>query len=131
MLFKKTNGNLYGNSIDLNPTSAPITVVATDETTNSPITATWYLGSTDGGAASIAGSLNVPAAFNDNNTGLTFNVGQDPTDPAQVQAASVPVVGTSVQFFPAPPGNNNLTAKSKLVATYGGQTRSLLISIAN
>ena len=108
----------------LNSTSDPLAVFAVDDSTNAPVQCTWFLGVADAGSASLPGSLNQPVV-----NGYA-NVGIDPTDPLQVQKASTAVTGTSVQFFPAPPGTNNLTAKAKLVATANGQSRSMLINVA-
>jgi hypothetical protein len=107
----------------LNSTSDPLAVFAVDDSTNAPVQCTWYLGAAGAGSASRPGSLNSPVV-----NGYA-NVGIDPTDPLTVQIASTAVTGTSVKFYPSNPSNRNASAKVRLVATSGGQTREMLISI--
>lgn len=125
MILKHKNGNPYPHQIDLNHNSEPITVYAvSDDNNNTPLNATWYLASRDGRFSTFPGSLNAPAVNGQ------YACGVDPNDSTVVQAASSPVVGTSVQFFPAPEQVNCPAVKCVLVAVFGGVQRELIISIS-
>jgi hypothetical protein len=125
MIFKSAaapHGTALPVEITLNSMSDPLAVYAVDETTNAPVNCTWYLGAADD-SASRPGSLNSPVV-----NGFA-TVGIDPADPISVQIASTAITGTSVTFYPSNPRNRNMSAKVRLVATSGDQTRELLINI--
>lgn len=117
------HGTALPVEIVLNSTSDPLAVFAVDDSTNAPVNCTWFLGATDAGSASRVGSLNQPEANGQ------ANVGIDPADPLQVQKASTVVTGTSVVVYPSNANQRNASAKARLVATSGGQTREMLINI--
>jgi|ERR1039458_1204718 hypothetical protein len=126
MRLVKQHGAAYPDSIDLNPTSEPITIYSvSDDSSNTPVSCSWYCTPQGEDDASHPGSLNAPSV------GGKFPLGIDPSDPVQVQNTCSAVTGTSCTFYPAPPQFNAQPVRTRLVATYGSQSRSLLINISN